>query len=228
MSGVFDRVFERQSSKLDEGSSELDEGSSELDEESSGLEEKSSGLEEKSSGSDQESSGFDEKRKLKSDGTKWYVESEVYGRGRYDGHKTKFCLKRVLYVTETELQATKYHRSFVNSTKMEKEKWNEEFRLKYSLDEDDYDHLLELDERNLDFEKRYADFLIKASKIKFKDFSASVEVKNLMEKIKNYKPTEIILDLAPYGKSLDTDTLNKTYLLSSMIKERFPHLSFQN
>ena len=179
-------------------------------------------MEEESSGSDEESSGFDEKRKLKSGGTTWCVESEI------DGYKKIESMKRVLYVTETELQATKYHRNFMNYTRIEKEKWNEEFRLKYSLDEDEYDHLLELDDRNLDFEKRFVDFLIKASKIKFNDFSASDEVKNLMKKIKDYKPTEIILDLAPYGKSLDTDTLNKTYLLSSMIKERFPHLSFQN
>jgi hypothetical protein len=209
LSEVFDRVFERQSSELDEGSSGLDEESSELEEESSGF--------------DEESSGFDEKRKIISGGTKWYMESEL------DGHKKIVGIKRVLYVTETELQATKYHRNFVNNVKIEKEKWNEEFRLKYSLDEDEYDHLLELDDRNLDFEERFADFLIKASKIKFNDFSASDEVKNLMEKIKNYKPTEIILDLAPYGKSPDTaDTLRKTYLLSSIIQERFPHLSFQS
>ena len=226
LSEVFDRVIERQSSELDEASSELDEESSGLKEESSGLEEKSSGLVGKSSGSNEDSSGFDEKRKIINGGAKWFVESELFGRDRYDGHKKIVGIKRVLYVTETELQAEKHHRNFVNFARMEEEEWNEAFRIKYCLDEDDYDHLLELDDRNLDFQKRYADFLIKASKIKFKDFSASVEVKNLMEKIKNYKPTEIILDLAPYGKSPDTDILNKTYLLSNMIKKEFPHLCF--
>ena len=205
LSAAFDRVFERPSG--------LDEGSSELDEESSGLEEESSGF-------DEESSGF-ERRKLISGGTRWYVESEV------DGQKNIESIKRVLYVTETELQATKHHRNFVNYARMEKEKEDEAFRLKFFLNEDEYAKMLDMDE-DLDLEKRLDDFLIKASKIKFKNFSASDEVKNLMEKIKDYKPTEIILDLAPYGKSPDTDTLGKTYLLSSMIKERFPHLSFHN
>ena len=205
LSAAFDRVFERPSG--------LDEGSSELDEESSGLEEESSG-------SDEDSSGF-ERRKLIFGGTRWYVESEV------DGQKNIESIKRVLYVTETELQASKHHRNFVNYARMEKVKEDEEFRIKFFLDEDEYAKMLDLDE-DLDLEKRLDDFLIKASKINFNNFSASDEVKNLMEKIKDYKPTEIILDLAPYGKSPDTDTLSKTYLLSSMIKERFPHLSFQN
>ena len=205
LSAVFIRVFERPS-KLDEKSSEL--------------EEKSSGLDEESSGSDEESSGF-EKRKLIFGHTRWYVESDV------DGHKNIKEIKRVLYVTETELQASKHHRNFVNYARMEKEKEDEAFRIKYFLDEDEYAKMLELDEE-LELEKKLDDFLIKASKIKFNDFSACDEVKNLMEKIKDYKPTEIILDLAPYGKSPDTDTLSKMYLLSSMIKERFPHLSFQN
>ena len=212
LSAVFDKVFKRPS--------KLDEESSELEEESSGLDEESSGLDEESSVSDEESSEL-EKRKLIFGHTRWYVESDV------DGRKNIKEIKRVLYVTETELQASKYHRNFVNYARMEKEKEDEEFRLKYFLDEDEYAKMLELDE-DLDLEKRLDDFLIKASKIKFNDFSGSDEVKNLMEKIKDYKPTEIILDLAPYGKSPDTDTLNKTYLLSSMIKERFPHLSFQN
>ena len=214
LSEVFDRFFERQSSKLDEGSSGLDEESSELEEESSGLEEESSGF-------DEESSGFDEKRKIISGGTKWYMESEL------DGHKKIVGIKRMLYVTETELQAAKHNRDFLNYVRMEKEKEDEAFRLKYFLDEDEYAKMLDLD-ADLNLEKRLDDFMIKASKINIRAFSASNEVKNLMEKIKDYKPTDIILDLAPYGKSPDTDTLSKTYLLSSMIKERFPHLYFQN
>ena len=139
-----------------------------------------------------------------------------------DGRKNIESIKRVLYVTENELQATKHHQNFVNYARMEKEKEDEEFRLKNFIDEyEDFDE-------DLDLEKRLDDFLIKVSKINFNDFSGSNEVKNLMEKIKDYKPTEIILDLAPYGKSPNTDTLSKTYLLSNMIKERFPHLSFQN
>ena len=200
VSAAFDRVFERPS-ELDVESSELDEGSS--------------GLEEESSGSDEQSSGF-EKRKLIFGGTRWCVSSEV------DGRKNIESIKRVLYVTENELQATKHHQNFVNYARMEKEKEDEEFRLKNFIDEyEDFDE-------DLDLEKRLDDFLIKVSKINFNDFSGSNEVKNLMEKIKDYKPTEIILDLAPYGKSPNTDTLSKTYLLSNMIKERFPHLSFQN
>lgn len=221
VSAAFDRVFE--------GIPGLDEKSSELDEESSGLEEESPR-------SDEESSGI-EKRKLKFGDTRWYMESEVdinmWGNPKtlhihttYNRKKKIESIERVLYVTENELQATKYHVNFMNFARIEKEKEIEEFRLKCALDENEYEDLILIEE--LELGKRLNDFLIKASKINFSDFSASNEVKNLMDWIKDFKPTEIILDLAPYGKSPDTDTLRKTYLLSSMIKERFPHLSFHN